>query len=106
MESMKNPPPGQMMTAVPIALSGSGENTFNVGFTTLKTNSTLPWPFVLVCSLRSQVSEPGATPSYKLISLSAAQPILVEQVRTAPSVINNKIFILVLLRFGENDDSQ
>src|SRR5260370_22462724 len=62
-ERKRKPPPGQMTTAVPVALEASGRNTVSVGCVTLPMRAAPSCPGVWVSSY-FQLSDPGAAPGH------------------------------------------
>ena len=57
----RNPPPGQMTTAAPVAAEGSGRKAVRVGVVTLRTIALWSQSLRYSTSFCVQPSEPGAT---------------------------------------------
>ena len=72
----RKPPPGAIITAVPLALPASGTKTVSVGFVTLNTTFVCQLLLSFSASFQFQLSEPGGGPSYNGITFCWAFTVM------------------------------
>jgi hypothetical protein len=70
--SRRNPPPGQMIIAVPVAMDRSGKKAVSVGWVTLKAARGTVGDAAVSFSSQFQLSDPGAAPGQRGIIFGSA----------------------------------